>query len=79
MKSEANIGLQSFCDLALLLSALFGFDKGLAIVKPSEGSILVLELLLKFRIEGLAGFSEDGIHEVLLVEHPEEMGAHSDY
>lgn len=77
MKGEPNIGLQSLRDLALLLSALLGLDKGLAIVEPSERPVLVFELLLQFWVEGPAGLSEDGIHEVLLVEHPEEMRAHA--
>lgn len=76
MKGESNIRLQCFGDLALLLSALFGLDKCLAIVEPSECSVLILELILKLRVECLAGLSEDGIHEVLLIEHPEEMRAH---
>lgn len=76
MKGEPNIRLQSFGDLALLLSALFGLDKSLAIIEPSECPVLILELLLKLRVECLAGLSEDGVHEMLLIEHPEEMRAH---
>lgn len=57
MKRKSNIRLQSLRDLALLLSALFGLNKGLAIIEPSERPVLIFELLLKLRIERLAGLS----------------------